>query len=153
MVFVDKIEDAIELERYLQSRLPDCVRNGGQVSVIIESITSNLDTNTRIRIMEDLRNGNAQICICTECAGMGINIPDIMRAVQFKIPDFIALPELLQWLGRGGRDKFYTAIAIVFVSLSQVLPDNVYILEQSAFKNLRLPISRKNRKQIIDIIA
>ena len=35
MVFVDKIEDAIELERYLRSRLPDCVRNGGRASVII----------------------------------------------------------------------------------------------------------------------
>ncbi len=43
--------------------------------------------------MEDLRYGNAQICICTEYTGMSINIPDIMRVVQFKIPDFIALSE------------------------------------------------------------
>ena len=84
---------------------------------------------------------------------MGINIPDIMRAVQFKIPNFIALPELLQRLGRRGRDKSSTAMAIVFVSSSQVLPDNVHMLEQSAFKNLRLPVSRENREQITDIIA
>ena len=153
MVFVDKIEDAIELERYLQSRLPDRNCNGGQASVIIQSIISNLDANTRTRIMEDLRHENARICICTECAGMGINISDIMRAVQFKIPDFIALPELLQRLGQGGRDKSRSAIAIVFVSSSQVLPDNMHMLKQSAFKNLRLAVSRENREQITDIIA
>lgn len=95
MVFVDKIEDTIELNRYLQSKLPDCIRNGGQAFVIIQSIISNLDAHTRIRIMEDLQHGNAQICIYIECAGMSINISDIMRVAQFKIPNFIALPELL----------------------------------------------------------
>ncbi len=81
MVFVDKIEDAIRLERYLQSRLPNCVHNGKQTFVIIQSITSNLNANTRTRVMEDLRYRNAQICVCTKYAGMSINIPDIMRVV------------------------------------------------------------------------
>ncbi len=153
MIFVDKIEDAIRLERYLRSRLSDCVRNGKQAFVVIQSITSNLDANTRTRVMEDLWYGNARICVCTECAGMGINIHDIMRTVQFKIPDFIALPELLQRLCREGRDKSRITITIVFVHPSQVLPDDVHMLEQSAFKNLRLPVSRENREQITDIIA
>ena len=78
MVFVNKIEDAIRLERYLQSRLPDRVRNGKQAFVIIQSITFNLDANTRTKVMEKLRYGNTQICVCMKCAGMGINIPDIM---------------------------------------------------------------------------
>ncbi len=105
MIFVDKIEDVIEMERYLRSRLLDRVCNGNQASIVIQSITSYLDANTRTRVMEDLRYSNVRICICTECASMGINILDIMRAVQFKIPNFIALPELLQRLGRAGRDK------------------------------------------------
>ncbi len=63
MIFVNKIEDAIERERYLRSRLPDCVPNRNQASVVIQSITSNLDANTRTRVMEDLRHGNARICI------------------------------------------------------------------------------------------
>ncbi len=153
MIFVNKIEDAIEMERYLRSRLPDRVCNGNQASVVIQSITSNLDANTRTRVMEDFQHGNARIYICTECAGIGINILDIMRAVQFKIPNFIALPELLQRLGRAGRDKSRAAIAIVFVHPSQVLPDNVHTLEHSAFKSLRLPVSKENREQITDVIA
>ncbi len=84
---------------------------------------------------------------------MDINIPDIMRMVQFKISDFIALLGLLQQLGRAGKDKSCVAIAMVFVHLSQVLPDDVHTLEHSAFKSLRLPVSRENCEQITNIIA
>lgn len=35
MIFIDKIEDTIEIERYLQSRLSDCVRNRNQAFMII----------------------------------------------------------------------------------------------------------------------
>lgn len=58
MVFVDKIENAIKLEKYLYLRLPDCIRNGNQAFVVIRSFTSNLDTNIRIKVIENLRHGN-----------------------------------------------------------------------------------------------
>ncbi len=35
MVFIDKIEDIIRLERYLQFRLRYCVHNGKQAFVVI----------------------------------------------------------------------------------------------------------------------
>ena len=81
IVFVNKIENAVRLERYLQSRLPDCIRNGKQAFVIIQSIIFNLDVNTRIRVIEDLQYGNAQICVSTKCASMGINILNIIYVV------------------------------------------------------------------------
>ncbi len=84
---------------------------------------------------------------------MGINIPDIMRMVQFKISDFILLLELLQQLGWAGRDKSCTTIIMIFIHPSQVLLDNVYTLEYSAFKSFRLPINRETCKPITDIIA
>ena len=81
MVFVDKIEDAIELVKYLYSRLLNRVRNGNQASVVIRSFTFNLDTNTRTKNIKNLQHGNAQIYICMECASISINIPDIMQVV------------------------------------------------------------------------
>ncbi len=42
---------------------------------------------------------------------------------------------------------------MVLVYLSQVLPDNVYIVEQITFKNRRLLISRESCEQITDVIA
>ena len=94
MVFVDKIENAIELKRYLQSRLPDCIQNRDPAFVIIQSITSNLDANIKTKIIKDDQYKNARICICTKCTGMGINISDIICAIQFNISDFIFLLEL-----------------------------------------------------------
>lgn len=81
MIFIDKIEDVIELEKYLYLRLPNCICNGNQVFVVIWFFTFNLDINARIRVIEDFQYGNAQICICTKYASMGINISDIMHAV------------------------------------------------------------------------
>lgn len=143
---MNKIEDAIELEKYLHLRLLDCVHNENQASVVIWSFISNLDANTKIRVMENLRYGNAQICICMKCASMGINIPDIIRVVQFEILDFIVLPKLLQRLGWGGRDKSCAVVAIIFVYSRQILPDNMHTQEHSAFKSLRLPVSKENYK-------
>lgn len=67
---------------------------------------------------------------------MGINLPDIMCTVQFKIADYIILPELLQRLSRAGKDISRLAVAIIFVCTSQILLDNVQSLESSPFKNL-----------------
>lgn len=84
---------------------------------------------------------------------MGINLPDIRRAIQFKISDYIMLPKLFQRLGRGERDVSCLAVAMVFVETREILPDDVHTLEGSAFKDLQLPITRENRDQTTDIIA
>lgn len=143
----------MRLEKYLLFRLPDYVHNEKQAFIIIQSIISNLNVNIRNKIMENLWYENAQICEYKKCTGIGINIPNIMRIVQFKVSNFITLTKLLQWLGRGSKDKSRVVITIVFVHSCQVLLNNMHIPEQSTFKNLRLSISKENCKQIIDIIA
>lgn len=54
MVFVNKIQDVIKLEKYLWSRLPDCICNRSWIYMVIQSITSNLDDNTRTKCIENL---------------------------------------------------------------------------------------------------
>ncbi len=63
------------------------------------------------------------------------------------------LSELLQRLERGGRDLFLLAIALIFVDCQQILPIDMHTLDSSAFKDLWLPVSRKNYYQITDVIA
>ena len=55
------------------------------------------------------------------------------------------------WPGRYGQISCRCCNGLVHPS--QVLPDDVHTLERSAFKSLRLPVSRENRKQITDVIA
>lgn len=54
IVFANKIKDAIKLEKYLQSKLVDCIYNKNRVFIVISLITFNLDTNIKTRIMENL---------------------------------------------------------------------------------------------------
>ncbi len=84
---------------------------------------------------------------------MDINLPDIRRAIQFGISDYITLPELLQQLGHGGRDASRLVVAIVFVETRQILLDDVHTLEGSAFKDPRLPVNRENREQTTNVIV
>ena len=67
---------------------------------------------------------------------MGINLPGIRRTIQFGIFDYITLPELLQRLRREGKDASCLVIVIVFAETWQILPNDVYTLEGSAFKDL-----------------
>ena len=82
IVFVNKIKNIIRLERYLQSRLPYYVHNRKQAFVIImQLIISNLDANTKTRAMENFQYENTQTCICTEYAGININILNIIYMI------------------------------------------------------------------------
>lgn len=152
MIFVDKIDDAIEKAKYLQSGLPERIRSTPRADNIIRIFSANLRATTRTGFLGDLRLGETRIWICTECAGIDINLSDIQRAVQFKISEYISLPELLRRLGCRGRDVSRPAIAIVFVETRQILLDDLNTLDGSAFKDLRLPVSQENRDQITDVI-
>ncbi len=154
MIFVDLIDNAIKMAKYLRSRLLESIRNDGKkADVIIRTFSANLLTTSRTKFLVDLRSGDTRIWICTNCAGMGINFPDIRHIVQFMISDYIMLLELLQRLERGGRDVSSLAVALIFVDLRQILHTDVHTLDGSAFKDLWLPVSRENCDQITDIIA
>ena len=71
IVFVNKIEDAITVEKYLQSRLSERIRNRHRALVVIQLINSNLDANTRARVIGNLWYENDQICVWMEYARYG----------------------------------------------------------------------------------
>ncbi len=136
IIFMNKIDDAIQMIKHLWSRLPEHIRREGRSNHIIRTFTANLTITSKTKFIADLHLGETRIWICMECTSMGINLPDIRHAIQFKISDYIMLPELFQRLGRGERDVFYLAIAMIFIETRRILPDNVHILEGSAFKDL-----------------
>lgn len=70
-------------------------------------------------------NGDTRILICTDAAGMGINIPDIKRVIQWKIFDLLTLATLVQRIGRAGRDTGILAVTVVFVEKRHILPNDM----------------------------
>lgn len=49
---------------------------------IIRSFSSNIIASTREFFMQEFENGNTRIMICTDTAGIGINIQDMAHAIQ-----------------------------------------------------------------------
>lgn len=55
---------------------------------------ANFINTLRTKFLADFCLGKTRICICTECANIGINLLDICHAIQFIISDYIMLSEL-----------------------------------------------------------
>lgn len=117
------------------------MKTTGRPDQIICTFSANLSASTKPQIMQDLKDENTQVTVCTECAGLGINLRDIARAFQWKVSKHLALLKLLQRLGEAGRDPFCQAVAILFVNSKQILSNNIHTLEASPFKDLQMPVS------------
>ena len=94
MIFVDKIDNAVQMAKYLRSRLPKRIWREKCPNHIIHIFTANLTTTSKTQFLADLCLGKTRIWIYTECTGMGINFPNIYCVIQFKISNYIMLPEL-----------------------------------------------------------
>ncbi|RPA73616.1 hypothetical protein BJ508DRAFT_197957, partial [Ascobolus immersus RN42] len=70
---------------------------------------------SRTTTMKRFRNKECNILVCTEAAGMGLNIRQIEVVVQYRIPEFMTLSDLMQRIGRAGRDRSIQATAFVLV--------------------------------------
>lgn len=139
MIFIDNVDEAIEVAMYLRTKLP-----GGphvdKAKLVIRSTSSYLEPSTRSKFLEDFRKGNTRILVCAECAVINLDIPDITRIVQWKIPKRLTFAVLIQRLGRAGMDALLPAVALVFVEKKHILPDDMHEINDSDFKNSRAPV-------------
>lgn len=151
MIFVDNIDTAGQLELHFQGRLSPRLQK--KARLLTRTFSANLTVDTRSLFLDDFRNGNTRIWICTECAGMGLNLRDVELVYQWKLSDFIMLPELVQRLGHAGRDVRINAIALVFVESRHCLPISDNDLADTEFANARQPESVNNRLDVQGWIA
>ncbi|KAG0310679.1 hypothetical protein BG000_006943, partial [Podila horticola] len=64
---------------------------------------SDLSTGAKIKRMRMFKEGKIRVLLSTEAAGMGCDIPDIAKVIQFKCPENIST--LTQRLGRAARSS------------------------------------------------
>lgn len=119
IIFVDTISEGIAMAKYLRRQLPPALQS--KAKQIVRTFYADLDPDEKIKILENFMNGDIRILICTDAVGMGINIPDIKRVIQWKVFDLLTLATLVQCIARAGRDPSIHAIAVVFVEKKQIL--------------------------------
>ncbi|KAG9123823.1 hypothetical protein FRC07_013843 [Ceratobasidium sp. 392] len=96
MVYADSIEVGQRIVRFLTSLLPPHLQNAG----IIRPYNARLTHEYRALAMKGLREGNIRVLVCTDAAGMGCDLSNIERVVQWRV---VGLSALIQRWGRSGR--------------------------------------------------
>ncbi len=84
---------------------------------------------------------------------MGVNIRDVVLAIQWKIPDHLVFPAPLQRIGRAGHNKTLLRVSIVFIKSKHVLPDDIAPVRDSPFRDYRTAIGPHDRAQAAKIIS
>ncbi|RPA85456.1 P-loop containing nucleoside triphosphate hydrolase protein [Ascobolus immersus RN42] len=138
MIYVDDRTKAQNIGRYLRKRLKD----KGADPTLVALYTGYYDHKTRRMNMRRFRKKEAMILVCTEAAGMGINIKTVQLVVQYRIPDNLNLSDLMQRVGRAGRDENIEAAAIVFVDDKHILMDHTEP-EKGKGRDFFLPITEE----------
>lgn len=150
MIFVDSIFEDIDMAKYLRSLLPAKLQ--GKARRIIRTLYSVLETDTKTTSLEDFLNGDTRILMCTNAAGMGVDIPDIKRVVQWKLAEHLNLATVVQRLGRAGRKQTVAAVGVIFVNDMHILPKD---MDKAAkeFAFARLPVKEDTQEATQDILS
>ncbi|KIO15701.1 hypothetical protein M407DRAFT_48617, partial [Tulasnella calospora MUT 4182] len=112
MFFCNSREACHAAERVLLSALPP------ERHREVEVFHSLRDESTKRRILNEFRKTDSKIriLICTEAAGMGCDIPDVSRVVQYGVPGSLSI--WVQRAGRAARDPLLQGLATLIVERS-----------------------------------
>ncbi|KAI0363847.1 P-loop containing nucleoside triphosphate hydrolase protein [Pilatotrama ljubarskyi] len=135
-IYIDNIATGAEVIDYLAGRLeqhmaqhPGCHITPG----VIRPFNATLSHEYRSLAMAHFRAGSIRILVCTDAAGMGCNIPDIDRVVQWKLP--ATMSNFIQRAGRAARGRNRTGLAVLLVERSVYNTDLVSEVEPGTSSN------------------
>ncbi|EJF62569.1 P-loop containing nucleoside triphosphate hydrolase protein, partial [Dichomitus squalens LYAD-421 SS1] len=122
-IYVDNIAHGAEIIDRLNARLeshPDVASapgGSGRFRGIVRPFNATMSAPYRTLAMAHFRHvQHIRILVCTDAAGMGCNIPDIDRVVQWKLPTTFS--HFIQRAGRAARGRGRTGVAVLLVERS-----------------------------------
>src|SRR6202165_3006751 len=123
LIFVDSVTEAILIARSLREKLHQYVQHNTDLvacpkfnpETVIQTYFSPNDENAKSATLRTIRNGATRICVCTDAFGLGVNIPDIVRVIQWGVSPLLNTSSLFQRIGRAARDPGYLGIAVIYV--------------------------------------
>lgn len=153
MVFVDNRNSAQAIANYLRSRLPQDRFSLEKRVELITVYTAAIEIGTRNVIMENFRKGNTRILVCTDAAGMGMDIPDVKIVVQYRLSvskGTLSLADLYQRLGRCARDQTIQGLAIIFADDKYILPWDVVEAQNAnpRYAEYKMNVCLDNRAEV-----
>jgi hypothetical protein len=113
LVFIDDKNACCTLTTLLINKFPEHLRRSDAREVICE-YHSTMSQKALNRNLQSLRDGICRIMVCTDAVGMGLDVPDIQRVLQWKVPQFLTVSGWWQRAGRAARNRQVEGIAIIY---------------------------------------
>jgi hypothetical protein len=112
LVFIDDRMACCTLTTELINKFPENVRL--LAHEIICEYHSTMSQQALDRNLQGLRDGTCRIMVCTDAVGMGLDVPDIERVVQWRVPGWLTVSGWWQRAGRAARHPDASGAAIVY---------------------------------------
>jgi hypothetical protein len=113
LVFIDDKNACCTLTTLLINRFPEHLRRSEGRLVICE-YHSTMSQKALDRNLQLLRNGICRIMVCTDAVGMGLDVPDIVRVIQWGVAPWLSLSGWWQRAGRAVRDPTLQGVAAIY---------------------------------------
>ncbi|KAJ7679244.1 P-loop containing nucleoside triphosphate hydrolase protein [Mycena polygramma] len=111
-LYTDDIKDGGKIIDHLNARVKSTYRARG----LVRPYNAGMSPKYRAAVMALFKAGIVRILVCTDAAGMGVDIPNIGMVVQWKLPK--NLSSWVQRAGRAARGRGRTGIAVMLVEKS-----------------------------------
>ncbi|OAQ22105.1 P-loop containing nucleoside triphosphate hydrolase protein [Linnemannia elongata AG-77] len=105
IIYFDDITEMSKVCRYLHKEFSHKRR-------MIVRYFSDLSADAKRKRIREFKEGGIRVLLSTEAAGMGCDIPDVVRVIQFKCPENIST--LVQRLGRAARSPSIQGHGILY---------------------------------------
>ncbi|KDQ11402.1 hypothetical protein BOTBODRAFT_72662, partial [Botryobasidium botryosum FD-172 SS1] len=122
LVYLDSITDCKNAAKHLWQCLPDSMKGwDGDTQLPLEECVVSWFTSVMLRRFKDnamshFKAGSLRILCCTDAAGMGCDIPNVMQVVQYHVPT--SLEALVQHFGHCVRNPELISEAYLLVNTS-----------------------------------
>jgi hypothetical protein len=114
IIFHDRVDPAIAIADRLAADLPRTV-GGISRDRLVTCYYGSLDKKIKSKLLREFRRGCTRIIICTDAFGLGVNIPDIQRVIQWHVDEKFTIHAAHQRLGRGARSPEVEAVGVIYV--------------------------------------
>jgi len=115
IIFHDGIEGGQRIADALRARLPSELSAARDPHETIQMFFGSIDEKTKKKTLSDLESGKCRIVICTDAFGLGVDISNIERVIQWGVDEKISISSLTQRIGRAARNPFWIGQAIIYV--------------------------------------
>jgi superfamily II DNA or RNA helicase len=113
LVFIDDKNACCTLTTQLINQFPEHLRRSDARDIISKYHTT-MSRKALQRNLQALRDGTCRIMVCTDAVGMGLDVPDIQRILQWRVPPWLTVSGWMQRAGRAARNPEIAGIATIY---------------------------------------